>query len=84
MLNGKPYEELGKIYFRSPDLYSYLERRKFREYSPSQVFTNLRKLGAGHKTFNLKGACVQTWCMPIPKSEQTEPFDPIVNDEPTY
>lgn len=83
LLLGKPYEEEEKVYFRSQDLLSFLERRRFREYTRmSDVYGALRMMGAGHAQFNLKGTCVQCWWLPSPVLEVNEDLEvPSVNGD---
>lgn len=73
---GLPWEDNGKVYFRSMDLYAFLERRKFKDYHMAQVYSSLRMLGAGDTQFNIKSECVRVWWLPTPDNEQKEPFTP--------
>lgn len=84
LLSGKPYEEEGRVYFRSSDLLGFLDRRKFRSYQGNQVFTELRRLGVGHHQFNIRKACVQVWWLPVPEGEQREDFSVPVDQEPKF
>lgn len=61
LLQGKPWEEDGVTYFRSVDLLDYLERQHFRAVNQRQAWNILRRAGAQHKQWNIKGRCVQTW-----------------------
>jgi len=96
MLQGKPYlDDEGWTWFRSLDLLTYLERQKFRAYSPSQIWVMLReRLGCKHKFFNLKGQGCNAWAVPpfselgeqneefdVPHVEQVETFDNFVPAE---
>lgn len=74
LLRGLPWEEEGRIYFRSSDLMTFLTRRGFREFSFAEAYDALRRLGAGHHQFKVKGTCVQCWHLPAEEG-QTEPFD---------
>jgi hypothetical protein len=87
LLLGKPWEEEGKVYFRSPDLYAFLERKRFKEYNMSQIWDQLRRLGADKFQFQLKKSCVQVWWLPVEgfvAGEQQEPFELPVRPEPTF
>lgn len=84
LLLGLPFQEGERVLFRSTDVISYLERKRFKDYDAPKVFMALRALGAGHTKLNIKGASVQIWFINPPKSEQTEEFSPIVNEEPEY
>lgn len=74
LLRNLPFEEDGKVYFRSNNLLNFLQRKGFREYDARSAWSALRKLGAGHHQFNIKKACVQVWWVPLPTNEQQEEF----------
>lgn len=65
ILNGKPFIEEGKIFFRLMDFSTYLEQNHFRAFKPHEIAAIFRKKeenGAmGHRQFNVEGKCVQTW-----------------------
>jgi hypothetical protein len=84
LLSGLPYLESGKVFFRSMDLLAFLERKKFRDYDTSDVFIALRKLGAGHVKWNVKGQGLQLWYIEEPKDDQDEPFDAVVDESPEF
>lgn len=86
LLRGMPFQDndKGVVFFRSGDLLSFLERRKFREYTMAKIYTALRGIGAGHQQLNISGACIQVWNLPIPRDEQTEEFSLPVNKDPQF
>ena len=84
---GKPWEDEGRIYFQGSELIKYLENNRFREITSSkEVWSTLRKLGATHGQFNIKGKCVRVWSVPaelfsefegeldVPRVAETEDF----------
>lgn len=75
LLRGLPIEENDKIYFRSADLEAFLVKRNFRAFGTHEIYSNLRGIGVGHSQFNIQGACVKVWYIPILGGEQTEPFE---------
>lgn len=81
LLGGLPFEEGGKVYFRSIDLIGFLERKKFREYDSSDVFITLRRLGAGHTKWNVKNQGLQLWFIETPSDDQDQDFEHVVVDE---
>lgn len=85
---GKPWQENGKIYFRSSDLLDYLDRRRFRELrDPRDVWSVLRSMNAGHTVFEIKGGRVSCWWLPadaIEHAEQTEEFTIPRDEEPEF
>lgn len=61
LLAGKPWTEEGRTYFRSVDLARFLDQQHFRELTNKEQWAALRRNGALHHQFNLKGKCVQCW-----------------------
>ena len=56
IMNAKPWHDSdeGKVYFRSEDLFIYLDSRRFRYPSQHQIWSWLRNLGGDRKTFRIK------------------------------
>lgn len=66
LMSGKPWHDEGKVFFRSDDLFSYLETRRFKVTSPHAIWSWLRSVGADRKTFRLKGKPVKVWFVDEP------------------
>lgn len=73
---GKPWTnpEDGRIYFRSSDFIKFLDTQRFKEFNEREIYSILRRSGADHRKFMLKGKCVNCWGIE-PISEQEEGFD---------
>ena len=69
IMNGKPYydEETSKMFFRSEDLFLYLEARRFRYLSQHQVWSWLRESGGDRASWRLKKKPVKVWSVPAPE-----------------
>jgi hypothetical protein len=74
MIVGKPFHEDGRVYFRSGDFLKYLDQQRFRAIKSDDIFPILKRGGAKHHRFNLKGKHVQCWSVEA-FTEQTEDFD---------
>jgi hypothetical protein len=81
LLLGKPWRDLenteGKgdlIYFRSPDLMKYLDAQRFKQFKERQIYAILRRRGAVHDKFMLKGKCISVWGIE-PFAQQNSMFD---------
>jgi hypothetical protein len=75
ILLGKPYiGENGHTYFRSIDLFRYLETNKFRDYSERQIWAILRRRGCTYESRFLKGKTTIIWTIPS-FTTQKEDFD---------
>lgn len=67
ILTGKPYRGAdGRVYFRSLDLFAYLDARRAQYRSPQHVWQILRDRGAEKGFWNIKGAGVNWWSIPSP------------------
>lgn len=65
LLKGKPVLIEDKMYFRMHDFSEFLKRNGFKNFEVNQITAIFRKHFEagflGHKTFNVRGKCVQTW-----------------------
>lgn len=75
LLRGLPVEKDGRVYFRSGDLVGFLAQRNFYDYKPREIYVAIKDLGGEHHVMKVKGAATNTWHIPVPQQEQTEPFD---------
>lgn len=76
ILLGKPFVDAtnGRTFFRSPDLLRYLDHLHFREYNERQIWALLKRKGAEHHQFMIKGKCVTAWSVASFQG-QTEAFE---------
>ena len=77
IMNGKPWHDSdeNKVYFRSEDLFIFLESRRFRYPSQHQVWSWLRTLEGDRKTFRIKSKPVKVWSVPAPEFYDDEELD---------
>jgi hypothetical protein len=77
IMNAKPYHDPDekKVYFRSEDLFVYLEAKRFRYPNQHQVWSWLRTLGGDRNTFRIKSKPVKVWSVPAPEFYDDEPLD---------
>lgn len=82
LIIGKPWLDNGRVYFRSGDLMKYLDQQRYRTFKEKEIWTILRRQGAKHHQFTLKGKCVSCWSVDE-FSQQTEGFDhePMENSD---
>jgi len=69
IMNAKPWHDPdeSKVYFRSEDLFIYLDARRFRYPSQHQIWSWLREVGGDRKTFRIKSKPVKVWSVPAPE-----------------
>ena len=77
IMNGKPWHdsEEERVYFRSEDLFIFLEARRFRYPNQHQIWSWLRFLGGDRKTFRIKSKPVKVWSVPEPEFFDEEDLD---------
>jgi hypothetical protein len=72
---GKPWTNNDRVYFRSTEFTRYLDTNRFKEFKEREIYAILRRRGAEHHKFMIKGACVSCWSIPAFK-RQDQDFDP--------
>jgi len=82
LIIGKPWCDNSRVYFRSGDLMRYLDQQRFRAFKEKDIWTILKRQGAKHHQFTLKGKCIACWSMEE-FNQQNEEFDtePIANED---
>ena len=74
LLQGKPWCDGGRVYFRSTDLSRYLAQQQFRELLKPKIWAIIKRSGGTSQEMTLKGKVPKVWSLPE-FSKQTEPFD---------
>jgi hypothetical protein len=74
LLMSKPWTENDKTYFRLADLVAFLEHKRVSNINEGRLWVILRKAGAGHGHWNIKGRSVKWWSVPA-YQKQTAPLD---------
>jgi hypothetical protein len=74
IMNAKPWHDKDddKVYFRSEDLFIYLDSRRFRYSSQHQIWSWLRSLGGDRKSFRIKSKPIKVWSVPAPDFYQED------------
>jgi len=67
---GVPFREDNVIYFRSVDMFAYLNARRIPYKSPQSVWEMLRQKGGDKKFMNLGGRNANVWFIPAPNEEE--------------
>jgi hypothetical protein len=62
---GKPYREEGKVFFRSSDLFRYLNARKIPFKSEQAVWQLLRKRGGSTEEWHIGKNWANVWVLPV-------------------
>lgn len=82
---GRPWADNGRIFFRSSDFMKYLDQQRFRKFTENELWAILKRGGALHHRFNIKGKHVGCWSVST-FEEQTEPFaeTPLPEEETKF
>ena len=77
IMNGKPWNNIeeDRVYFRSEDLFVYLDTRRYKYSSQHQIWSWLREGGAERKTFRIKGKPVKVWSVNAPEFFEEEELE---------
>lgn len=76
LILGKPYTDNGRIYFRSTEFTRYLDTNRFKDFKEREIYAILRRRGADHHKFMIKGKCVGCWSIPEFKRQNADFDDP--------
>ena len=66
LIKGNNFTENGRVYFRSEDLFNYLNVRRFNQ-KPHEVWSWLKQLGAQASQMRIKGKMIRVWSLPEPE-----------------
>lgn len=80
LLQGKPWTEDGRTYFRSTDLSRYLEQQHFKTFKQREMWTIIQRHAGSSHGWKLKGKQVICWSLPE-FEQQTEDHDIIRMEE---
>lgn len=74
ILQGKPWTDNGRTYFRSTDLNRFLSQQQFRDLTKPKMWAILKRSGGTAQDLELKGKATKVWSVPE-FGRQREPFD---------
>lgn len=80
LLLGVPYREGDKIYFRSTDLFAYLNSRRIQYKSPQQVWELLRGKGGDKTGWMISKKFTNVWFLPAPDEYEVEQANTAVEE----
>jgi len=84
ILIGKAWAEEGKIFFKMSSLEEYLQKKRFFEFTTTQMGARIKQLGGGDTRKRVRGKVVYMWYVPdqsgeevnldLPSMKETIPF----------
>ena len=72
ILIGKPFTEDNKTYFKMSALEEYLRKKKFNDFTTTQMAARIRQLGGGDTRKKVRGKTVYVWWLPADDREVLE------------
>jgi hypothetical protein len=77
IMNAKPWHDTDndRVFFRSEDLFIYLEARRFRYTTQHQIWSWLREAGGDRSQFRIKNKAVKVWSVPAPEFYEEEDLE---------
>lgn len=64
VINGRPWNERGYTWFRMHSLSAFLERNHFKDFPSQKITSALKKRGALHEEWTLRGKIYSVWGVP--------------------
>lgn len=74
LIKGNSYTDGGRIYFRSEDLFNYLNVRRFN-HNTHEIWQWLKSIGAKDHQMRIKGKMLRTWSLPEPEKYDAVELD---------
>lgn len=75
LMIGQGCTEDGITWFRSIDLFAFLDSKRAKVDSKKKAWAYLSRMGAKKKGFNVKGAYINAWGLPAVRKEDLAPLD---------
>ena len=72
ILIGKPFTADNKTYFKMAALEEYLRKKKFNDFTTTQMAARIRQLGGGDTRKKVRGKTVYVWWLPADDRETLE------------
>ncbi len=81
ILIGKAWSEDGKIYFKMSSLEEYLMKKRFTEFTTTQMGARIKQIGGGDTRKRVRGRLVYMWYVPDQEKEEVNLDLPSMKEE---
>tara|TARA_R100001594_G_scaffold7561_3_gene20354 strand:+ start:296 stop:1810 length:1515 start_codon:yes stop_codon:yes gene_type:complete len=84
ILIGKAWFDEGKAYFKTEALQDFLEKKRFKDFSPTQIAAVLKNLGGGHARKKVKNKTTFMWYVPYTRKKEESLSIPNLEDKAPF
>jgi hypothetical protein len=67
---GKAWFDEGKAYFKTDAIQTFLEKKRFKDFTSTQIHANIRQMGGGHARKKVQGTATFMWYIPYTQKEE--------------
>jgi predicted RNA binding protein with dsRBD fold (UPF0201 family) len=81
ILIGKAWSDEGKIFFKMSSLEEYLQKKRFTDFTTTQMGARIKQLGGGDTRKRVRGKVVYMWYVPDQGTEEVNLELPSMKEE---
>ena len=67
---GKAWFDKGKAYFKTDAIQTFLEKKRFKDFTSTQIHATIRQMGGGHAHKKVQGTTAFLWYIPYTQKEE--------------
>ena len=67
---GKAWFDEGKAYFKTDAIQTFLEKKRFKDFTSTQIHASIRQMGGGHARKKVQGTATFMWYIPYTQKEE--------------
>ena len=67
---GKAWFDKGKAYFKTDAIQTFLEKKRFKDFTSTQIHATIRQMGGGHAHKKVQGTTAFMWYIPYTQKEE--------------
>ena len=67
---GKAWFDKGKAYFKTDAIQTFLEKKRFKDFTSTQIHATIRQMGGGHAHKKVQGTTAFMWYIPYTRKEE--------------
>ena len=67
---GKAWFNKGRAYFKTDAIQTFLEKKRFKDFTTTQIHASIRQMGGGHHRQKVQGTAAFMWYVPYTRKEE--------------